>query len=57
LAIKEYKYEVALLNEKIDKYAKVVGKITAERDWAAGKQNSPQKANALLRPQVELGLI
>jgi hypothetical protein len=32
LAIKEYKDEVALLNEKIDKYAKVVGKITVERD-------------------------
>jgi len=31
LAIKEYKDEVALLNEKIDKYAKVVGKITLER--------------------------
>jgi hypothetical protein len=39
-----------LLNEKIDKYAKVVGKITVERDWAVGKQNSPQKANALLGP-------
>lgn len=40
LAIKEYKDEVALLNEKIDKYAKVVGKITVERDWAVGKLQS-----------------
>jgi len=31
LAIKEYKDEVSLLNEKIDKYAKVVGKITVEQ--------------------------
>ncbi|MBD3794342.1 MAG: hypothetical protein IE881_00105 [Epsilonproteobacteria bacterium] len=36
-AVKEYKDENAELKAKIDEYAKVVGKITVERDWAVGK--------------------
>jgi len=39
-AVKEYKDEVVELNIKIDKYAKVVGKITVERDWALEKLQS-----------------
>ena len=36
-AIKEYKDEIGLLKTKIDEYAKIVGKITVERDWVVGK--------------------
>jgi len=39
-AIKEYKDENKDLQLKIDEYAKVVGKITVERDWAVGKLKS-----------------
>lgn len=38
--VKEYKDENAELRAKIDEYAKVVGKITVERDWAVGKLRS-----------------
>jgi len=36
-AVKEYKDENKKLQEKIDEYARVVGKITVERDWLQGK--------------------
>jgi len=36
-AVKEYKEENRELHAKIDEYAKVVGKITVERDWLQGK--------------------
>jgi putative transposase len=36
-AVKEYKDENKELHAKIDEYAKVVGKITVERDWLQGK--------------------
>lgn len=36
-AVKEYKDENKELQAKIDEYAKVVGKITVERDWLQGK--------------------
>ena len=36
-AVKEYKDENRELHAKIDEYAKVVGKITVERDWLQGK--------------------
>jgi putative transposase len=39
-AVKEYKDENAELKAKIDEYAKVVGKITVERDWLEGKLKS-----------------
>lgn len=38
--VKEYKEENQELKLKIDKYARVVGKITVERDWAVGKLRS-----------------
>ena len=38
-AVKEYKEENQELKEKIDEYARVVGKITVERDWLQGKLN------------------
>jgi putative transposase len=36
-AVKEYKDENKELHSKIDEYARVVGKITVERDWLQGK--------------------
>jgi putative transposase len=39
-AVKEYKDENTELKAKIDEYAKVVGKITVERDWLEGKLKS-----------------
>ena len=44
-AVKEYKEQIVELNTKIDKYAKVVGKITVERDWAVGKLKSLDLSN------------
>lgn len=35
-AVKEYKDQNKELQLKIDEYARVVGKITVERDWAVG---------------------
>jgi putative transposase len=46
-AVKEYKEEIEQLKAKNDEYAKTLGRVTVERDWAVGKQNSPQKAFAL----------
>jgi putative transposase len=37
---KEYKTEIAELKAKNDEYAKVVGKLTVERDWLSGKLES-----------------
>ena len=39
-AVKEYKDKNSELQSKIDEYARVVGKITVERDWAVGKLQS-----------------
>ena len=36
-AVKEYKDENKELHAKLDEYARVVGKITVERDWLQGK--------------------
>ena len=44
-AVKEYKDEIVTLNYKIDEYAKVVGKITVERDWLQGKLKSLDLSN------------
>jgi len=44
-AVKEYKEQIVELKTKIDKYAKVVGKITVERDWAVGKLQSLDLSN------------
>jgi hypothetical protein len=38
-AVKEYKDEIVDLKAKNDAYAKALGKVTLERDWAVGKQN------------------
>jgi len=56
-AVKEYKDENAKLKEKIDEYAKVVGKITVERDWLQGKQTHPKNTSVYWGPRVQLGLI
>jgi putative transposase len=39
-AVKEYKDKIKELEKKVDKYAKTVGKLTVERDWAVGKLKS-----------------
>jgi len=38
--VKEYKDQIKELEKKVDKYAKTVGKLTVERDWAVGKLKS-----------------
>jgi len=39
-AVKEYKDEVAKLKIKVGEYAKKVGELTLEKDWAVGKLQS-----------------
>ncbi len=39
-AIKEYKDENLKLQSKIDDYAKIVGKMTVEKEWLEGKLQS-----------------
>jgi len=39
-AVKEYKQQIKELEKKVDKYAKTVGKLTVERNWAVGKLKS-----------------
>ena len=36
-AVKEYKEQITELNVKVGKYAKKVGELTLEKDWAVGK--------------------
>ncbi len=52
-AVKEYKEQVAELQAKVDKYAKVVGKITVERDWAVGKLKSLDLSNKQKMVEVQ----
>jgi putative transposase len=52
-AVKEYKEQVVELQSKIDKYAKVVGKITVERDWAVGKLKSLDLSNKQKMVEVQ----
>jgi putative transposase len=39
-AVKEYKDEVAKLKIEVGEYAKKVGQLTLEKDWAVGKLKS-----------------
>jgi putative transposase len=39
-AVQEYKTKIVELEAKNDEYAKVVGKLTLEKDWAVGKLKS-----------------
>jgi len=34
--VKEYKDQIKELEQKVDKYARTVGKLTVERNWAVG---------------------
>ena len=54
-AVKEYKDENRELHAKIDEYARVVGKITVERDWLQGKLKSLGLSNkqALIEPELK----
>ncbi len=53
-AVKEYKDQLKELEKKVDKYAKTVGKLTVERDWAVGKLKSLDLSTkrAMLRLQA-----
>ena len=42
-ATKEYRQKIEKLEKENEAPAKTLGKTTIERDWAAGKQNPPQK--------------
>ena len=44
-AVKEYKEENLKLQAKLDEYAKVVGQLTVEKDWAVGKLKSLDLSN------------
>ena len=54
-AVKEYKDENAELHAKIDEYARVVGKITVERDWLQGKLKGLGLSDkqALIEPELK----
>ncbi len=39
-AVKEYKEELITMKLKVDEYAKKVGELTLEKDWAVGKLKS-----------------
>jgi putative transposase len=54
-ATKEYKDENKLLKEKLDKYAKVVGKMTVENEWLSGKLRSLDWTNkeSLIEPKLK----
>ena len=54
-AIKEYKDENLKLQDELDEYAKALGKITIERDWAVGKLKSLDLSNkkALVESKLE----
>ena len=53
-AVKEYKEQIKDLETKVDKYAKTVGKLTVERDWAVEKLKSLDLSTkrAILRIQA-----
>jgi putative transposase len=44
-AVKEYKKEIKELEAKNDEYAKMVGKLTVERDWLSKKVRSLDSSN------------
>ncbi len=53
--VKEYKEQIKDLEIKVDKYAKTVGKLTVERDWAVEKLKSLDLSTkrAILRIQAQ----
>jgi len=54
-AIKEYKDENIKLQSKIDDYAKIVGKMTVEKEWLEGKLQSLGLSDKkeLIEPKLE----
>lgn len=53
--VKEYKDEINELKSKNDEYAKVVGKLTVEKEWAEGKLKSLglNEKKALIEPELK----
>jgi len=56
-AVQEYKNEVAELKAKNDEYAKALGKVTIERDWAVGKLEGLDSLNKKELVESELKTI
>jgi len=56
-AVKEYKDEIVELQTKIDEYAKTVGKLTVEKEWAVGKLKSLDLSNKQDLVEVQAGSI
>jgi putative transposase len=55
-AVKEYKDEIADLKSKNDEFAKTLGKVTVERDWAVGKLKSLDSLNKKELVESELNI-
>ncbi len=55
-AIKEYKDENSKLQIQLDEYAKVVGKLTIEKDWLSGKLKSLDlsKKKEMIESELEI---
>ena len=56
-AVKEYKDEIVELQTKVDEYAKTVGKLTVEKEWAVGKLKSLDLSNKQDLVEVQAGSI
>ena len=56
-AVKEYKDEIVELQSKVDEYAKTVGKLTVEKEWAVGKLKSLDLSNKQDLVDVQAGSI
>ena len=56
-AVKEYKDEIVELQTKVDEYAKTVGKLTVEKEWAVGKLKSLDLSNKQNLVEVQAGSI
>ena len=56
-AVKEYKDEIVELQSKVDEYAKTVGKLTVEKEWAVGKLKSLDLSNKQDLVEVQAGSI
>ena len=56
-AVKEYKDEIVELQGKVDEYAKTVGKLTVEKEWAVGKLKSLDLSSKQDLVEVQAGSI
>ena len=52
--VKEYKDQIKELEKKVDKYAKTVGKLTVERNWAVGCSEAEFRSKARTKRSLDL---